>query len=539
MVIISPTNPIRFDNSLDYGFGINADPLCYRQKFELADFTRLQVRSDDEEVYLIIREAFTGKLIDTLTFSEIPSLLVDQTFKIFELDVIFSGLGVGEYVFSIDDNSSSIISVKTKHENTLLFRYQNSENNFGIVFDTGIQFYLRVEGTIQNYTPKSDDVIYTDQLKNATKLFGLPYNVFTLFVGSPRGVDDFMLDLVNRLSSCDMIQINGIWYEKTEGAEWEVERVDNYAWGVMSTEIMPAQNTMLERLAVDETLNEDEYMIIQRYSNNFMNNSEATITIEDTFYKNVVLNYIAVYRKSIPYTLKVGITPGGNEVAEVLIENLVHTVNIMHKFSDLQTLYLSGMTGESDISVVWDRVDKIFKPNMGETLPAETLGKGATIMWQGTVEDLEIQFNLVSGAARLGSDWVGWCISDGQNATINMSGKVALGWKYEDSKYGVIGTLGGSETHTLTTDELPNFHLKMFGNDYVNADVVADLNANSIVSKATTTSGSKAEKYAMRQSQNIPLPAQPTLGKTSSIGSEVPHNIMQPYAVIVYITKIS
>jgi len=512
MVIISPTNPIRFDNSLDYGFGINADPLCYRQKFELADFTRLQVRSDDEEVYLIIREAFTGKLIDTLTFSEIPSLLVDQTFKIFELDVIFSGLGVGEYVFSIDDNSSSIISVKTKHENTLLFRYQNSENNFGIVFDTGIQFYLRVEGTIQNYTPKSDDVIYTDQLKNATKLFGLPYNVFTLFVGSPRGVDDFMLDLVNRLSSCDMIQINGIWYEKTEGAEWEVERVDNYAWGVMSTEIMPAQNTMLERLAVDETLNEDEYMIIQRYSNNFMNNSEATITIEDTFYKNVVLNYIAVYRKSIPYTLKVGITPGGNEVAEVLIENLVHTVNIMHKFSDLQTLYLSGMTGESDISVVWDRVDKIFKPNMGETLPAETLGKGATIMWQGTVEDLEIQFNLVSGAARLGSDWVGWCISDGQNATINMSGKVALGWKYEDSKYGVIGTLGGSETHTLTTDELPNFHLKMFGNDYVNADVVADLNANSIVSKATTTSGSKAEKYAMRQSQNIPLPAQPTLG---------------------------
>ena len=539
MVIISPTNPIRFDNSLDYGFGINTDPLCYRQKFELADFTRLQVRSDDEEVYLIVREAFTGKLIDTLTFSEIPSLLVDQTFKIFELDIIFSNLGVGEYVFSIDDNSSSIISVKTKHENTLLFRYQNSENNFGVVFDTGIQFYLRVEGTIQNYTPKSDDVVYTDQLKNATKLFGLPYNVFTLFVGSPRGVADFMLDLVNRLSSCDMIQINGIWYEKTEGAEWEVERVDNYAWGVMSTEIMPAQNTMLERLAVDETLNEDEYMIIQRFSNNFMNNSEATITIEDTFYKNVVLNYIAVYRKSIPYTLKVGITPGGNEVAEVLIENLVHTVNIMHKFNDLQTLYLSGMTGESDISVVWDRVDKIFKPNMGETTPAETLGKGATIMWQGTVEDLEIQFNLVTGVAKLGSDWVGWCISDGQNATINMSGKVALGWKYEDSKYGVIGTLGGSETHTLTTDELPNFHLKMFGNDNVSADVVSNINANSIVSKGTTTSGKKDEKYAMRQSQNIPLPAQPTLGKTSSIGGEVPHNIMQPYAVIVYITKIS
>lgn len=539
MVIISPTNPIRFDNSLDYGFGINADPLCYRQKFELADFTRLQVRSDDEEVYLIIREAFTGKLIDTLTFSEIPSLLVDQTFKIFELDVIFSGLGIGEYVFSIDDNSSSIISVKTKHENTLLFRYQNSENNFGVVFDTGIQFYLRVEGTIQNYTPKSDDVIYTDQLKNATKLFGLPYNVFTLFVGSPRGVDDFMLDLVNRLSSCDMIQINGIWYEKTEGAEWEVERVDNYAWGVMSTEIMPAQNTMLERLTVDETLNEDEYMIIQRYSNNFMNNSEAEIVIEDAFFKNVVLNYIAVYRKSVPYILRVGTTPGGNDIANEKIDGLTQVVNIMYKFNDLQTLYLSGMSGESDISVVWDRVDKIFKPSMGEITPAETLGKGATIMWQGTVEDLEIQFNLVTGVAKNTGDWVGWCISDGQNATINMSGRVALGWKFEDSKYGVIGTLGGSETHTLTTDELPNFHLNLFGNDYVNADVTSNLNGNSVVAKATSSGKKKDEKYAMRKTENLPEPAQPTLGRTSSIGGEVPHPIMQPYSVIVYITKIA
>jgi len=346
--------------------------------------------------------------------------------------------------------------------------------------------------------------------------------------------------LKSKVFSCfvftEIMELESPSIEKTEGAEWEVERVDNYAWGVMSTEIMPAQNTMLERLAVDETLNEDEYMIIQRYANNFMNNSETAITIEDTFFKNVVLNYIAVYRKSIPYTLKVGITPGGNEVAEVLIENLVHTVNIMHKFNDLQTLYLSGMSGESDISVVWDRVDKIFKPNMGETTPAETLGKGATIMWQGTVEDLEIQFNLVTGVAKLGSDWVGWCISDGQNATINMSGRVALGWKFEDSKYGVIGTLGGSETHTLTTDELPNFHLKMFSNFITSADVTSNLNADSNVAKATSTSGKKDEKYAMRQASALSPPA---VGKTSSVGQDEAHSIMQPYAVIVYITKIS
>jgi microcystin-dependent protein len=176
---------------------------------------------------------------------------------------------------------------------------------------------------------------------------------------------------------------------------------------------------------------------------------------------------------------------------------------------------------------------------MGETTPAGTLGKGATIMWQGTMEDFALQFNLVTGVARNTGNWVGWCISDGQNATINMSGRVALGWKFEDSKYGVIGTLGGSETHTLTTDELPNFHLKMFGNDSVNADVVSNINRHSVVAKGTTTGRKKDEKYAMRKTENLPEPAQPTLGKTSSIGSEVPHNIMQPYAVIVYITKIS
>jgi microcystin-dependent protein len=173
---------------------------------------------------------------------------------------------------------------------------------------------------------------------------------------------------------------------------------------------------------------------------------------------------------------------------------------------------------------------------MGETTPAGTLGKGATIMWQGTMEDFALQFNLVTGVAKNTGNWVGWCISDGQNATINMSGRVALGWKFEDSKYGVIGTLGGSETHTLTTDELPNFHLKMFSNFITSADVTSNLNAYSYVAKATSTSGKKDEKYAMRHASAL-IP--PEVGKTSSVGQDEAHSIMQPYAVIVYITKIS
>jgi len=536
MLIIPAINPIRFKGVLDYP--LNDVATCYKQKFLTEDYTTLQVRSDEESLVCVVRDAWTGILVTQYNFSEIETLIVNGDQKIYELDIVFFDLGQGDYTFHIEDMTSFVVSVRDEWIGTKLFTYTNSKNDFGVVFDTGVVFRSRIECDIKNYAPKSDDVIYNDQLRNSTKLYSLPYNTFTLFIGNPRGVPNDIIDLMNRVMSCDMIKINDTWYEKTTDSEWEYYREDNYDMFAMSTEIMPSDNRMLEKLMIDELIDESESMIIQRYSNNYVNASEE-IVILDTFEKNVVLNYVAIYRKSTPFTLKIGTTSGGSEIAEVLIEQVLHTVNLNHLFNGDATLYLSGFVGNSDVSVVWDKMDKFFDPvAVPEETTSTVLGKGAIILFDGTSEELEENFNTVNGLGRTGTSWVGWAICDGQNGTRIMGGKVPVGWKLDDVKYGTIGATGGSETHTLTTDELPNFHLNMFGNDTVTNAITSNLTANSIVAKQTSTSGSRDEKYAMRASENIPLPNQPSLGKTSNIGGEVPHNNMQPYTVLVYVKKI-
>jgi len=49
----------------------------------------------------------------------------------------------------------------------------------------------------------------------------------------------------------------------------------------------------------------------------------------------------------------------------------------------------------------------------------------------------------------------GYAMCNGQNGTINKAGKVGLCY---GGAFNVIGATGGSETHTLTTNQMPIHH---------------------------------------------------------------------------------
>lgn len=105
----------------------------------------------------------------------------------------------------------------------------------------------------------------------------------------------------------------------------------------------------------------------------------------------------------------------------------------------------------------------------------------------------------------------GWAICDGQNGTPDLRGRFILGASDDYA----IGDEGGSATHALTVDELPEHHHSVAG-------VTLTENGNG----GSLFSGGDDEISASDSAE------------TSDTGNGEAFNIMPPYYVLVYIMKL-
>lgn len=133
---------------------------------------------------------------------------------------------------------SNPFSWKEVQEDTILLQYRNTFNDFDMIFETGIELQFRVEGTVQLFTPRSDSVVYFNQRKNPSQLSATPYRTWSLIIGTGRGVPDWVLDLCNFIMATDTKKVDRLQFERNEGADWEVQRVDNYPLSSASIEIV-------------------------------------------------------------------------------------------------------------------------------------------------------------------------------------------------------------------------------------------------------------------------------------------------------------
>lgn len=530
---IALANPIRFINAnlIDNDryfyqpFDIHQDKKCYFQKFTTQDTTKLQILSDFDSITFNIYRLDDNSLALNVVPVQVPINIIDQTFKAYEITIPFTSLPEGDYYCKIAyvnellqtvEFVSEPISVLDVHPNTLLIEYTNSENNFSVVFDTGIVFSLRVEGIIEDFTPEFDDVIYNDQKRNATKLNSIPYRSFRLYVGPAAGIPDWMADKVNRALSCDQVMLDGEYYEKVEGAKWEVKRADEYEFIGMTLEIMPVDNFFLQRLKTGDQPGEG-YIPVQKVTNYFDNG--ADIAMSNIFRKYTLLEKICIIRNGGTFMLKVGTTPGGSEIGEFEITDLITTININWLFSEIATVYLSGLDAtNNDISIIYKQLDE-DPIGAGSPNPYKELGIGAIVIYEEIADGgLEADFNLGTGLGNISTQWEGWAICDGRNGTVNRGGVFPIGWLDGDANYGTIGATGGSSQVTLTQANMPNYDLHI--KDGIPRNLTAGGNGNP---------------------NRNSLQGPPDRGEllVSSGGSDEPFSIIPPYIVSFYVKKIS
>lgn len=542
MFNIAVLNPLRFvdTSEINYSFDGNfavqqvlnyQNPKCYFQKWQFSDVLRLQVLSDFVPTDLVFREVFSDMVVASVSWSETSTVLVDQTFKVYELDFVFSGLPDGKYYaeFSyIDENNldhvlrSEPMCVSASQENTLLINYKNSTNDFDTIFETDIEFSFRVESAIKDYSPGNNRAIYNDQRVNPTLLSAIPFRKFRFYIGFQYGVPAWVFDKVNFIQSVDQVKYNNVYYQIGEGSDYEVETNEDNNFIGGSIDVQPTENNFNKY----KTLPSDEANLISDMARriDYFNISDD-FPIAGFFKSRSLLEQVLITKRApaADLTIRIGTTPGGDEIGEFDVDDLDFIQTTPKMFTATTTVYVSGIAGKGadlDITFLYLQTDAPpidIGQGSGNT-PAPELGLGSVIEYEEASEgDIDLDFNVSTGLGRANTKWYGWAICDGRNGTLDRRGRSPIMMDANDPDFDTPGKTGGAKTHALTADEngphkhdlvLPTMNFKNDGGG--GPDVGRDGGDNRSFTDRMQNSG---------------------IGK--------PHNNMHPYIVSIWVKKIA
>lgn len=133
---------------------------------------------------------------------------------------------------------------------------------------------------------------------------------------------------------------------------------------------------------------------------------------------------------------------------------------------------------------------------------------GTIVIWSGTSD------NIPSG----------WQLCDGTNGTPDLRDKFVLGAGTNH----IVGSAGGSESVTLTTEQLPSHN-----HGQRISRTITPFNQSLLGSTSGITSGYRISDSA------IEVGKQGTVQNTSASGANVPHENMPPYYTLCYIMKLT
>jgi hypothetical protein len=178
--------------------------------------------------------------------------------KAYEAFVALDDFEEGVYQFKIKSGSpvletyvSNFFSIKELQEDTMLFEVTHDENDYDMVFETGIITRLRVYGEIREFQPGSDRTIFIDQPRNAVQLAGKSFSTEKLIIGDSFGVPDYMIEKINNLFLCSNVLIDGKQWVGNEGARFEAKREELYPMSGWAFEIRPAKASTKKRFIAD------------------------------------------------------------------------------------------------------------------------------------------------------------------------------------------------------------------------------------------------------------------------------------------------
>jgi len=541
-MIITPAliNPLRWINTSDLNKSFDGDfaknqlqwyqsKRCYFQPFETGDRLRQQVIADTAPEDLKIVDCFTNQVIVSIPFALVPTVVLPETptFSIYELDYSFAGLAIGRYYASLEDFTSQPFEIAAEHINTTLIKYKHSDNDYDVVFDTGIEFQLRVESLVDYDSPKANRDVYYDQPHNSTQLNSVTFRNFKLYLGFQWGLPQWMFDKVAHILGCDQVTYDDIAYQVAPDAEFEAEKNNDNNWMGGSIDVQPVDNNFIKYIT-SGVVPPPSFKPMQKVVK--LTSISGDQTVSNVFKVDSFLRQVTVYKTGADYTLRIGTSIGGNEIGEWLIDdNTGANFEVTYPFDSTTNVYLSGVGLNADrLYLVYDQLDE---PDIPLTPQAAQDGelKNSMKFWLGTLSEINDTWDDATGLGKANTGWEKWTWA-GFNGTPSFEGKVPIGLPYSDLS--LIGSEIGNADNltTIAKANLPAEGLFTIASEVNNIAGQTPTN-DSQVAGAGLNGGTLA--YQLRKANG---PA--TVGLTSNMGSGVAMNITPDGRYVIPIIKL-
>lgn len=545
---IAPLNPIRMVPVLDYDpekyITRHFDDALqieqtkeyqkekkYSHKFATKDRPVIQILSDYEPLLFELIDCETGLVVLTPTVNQITADILAQTFLCYEVAFDFDLPTVGEgcyyvrctYQNELDEDViwvSEPINVRDVQEGTLLFEYTNSDNEFSMIFDGQPDPFVgkfRVEADLIDFKASSVDSIYNDEIHNTTVINSRPFRQFSLAIGgsSPNksygGVPDWVIDKVNRILSCNQVMIDGKYFCKSEGAQWEEQREQNDQFSAQKILVTESKNNFqLDLSKLDLT----EVMVPIQKILQYFDNTE-NIVISNTFKRFTNLEKIVfVNNTGDPFTMTVETeSTGGDDDFTVsqYFDTLTGVFTLERFFATDKVINISGIdSSDLNLFVVYK---KLNAPTTGTSNPYTQLGVGAIVNYHEQNDgDFENDFDVLTGLGQDETAWAGWAICNGNNGTPNLIERFVLGNDgITNQGLKPVGQTGGSFLKRILLTHLP--FLSFFTSYQTgSAEAYTALDGDGPIAAQGGPAGGW-DQYRLGKGSGIP-----NAGKTNTIG---------------------
>lgn len=544
---ISDANPFRFVELTTPDVRYKTKPFqkdyssCYKQPFIADDATVFQVLSDWAFTVRVFF-AYTGIQKQVYSAIDKGAILVGYTMHVYDVPIDFDLYDNGVYFIEIvfTDDNSVVHTVTSEpfeigdHEDSVLLEYTNSRNDFGIIFssDTYIPS-LRVYAAILNYQPDFVDANFVDQGQDVTLLDSEPFRKFDFNIIMAA---DWMVDKINYIVACDQWSADGEFYQKDEGAKWEVQRAEPDKTNlkkVVNAKIMirPAENADdIEYQVGDNDSGGDE--IYDRRKTMKFDNNGIDLAIPDTFKDKVILEFITIQQNGTPeiITLKIGTSLGGDEIyEEVTFSNPDKLIRLDKLFTSIETLYIMGLAGHNtDVRIVYYDANALPLNPVGYATLGVPIGSNIYYKFKDQ-PTFELDFDLDTGYGRAGREFVDY--------QLDLTGAGKFKVSYDGATY-LGATTGGSANITIAKTNLPNVGIPVFAAHGNNATGDVPTPTSHI---ARVRNDSSAFRYEINKAPDNPALFNESpntwLGKGAPLGDGTPINSLPPFAVGIEITR--